>query len=160
MKKQVGLLTASFLLMSLVSSAQNNCPEEFRYAGDLSGTGSRTGEFNETVVLKLPENATLDESYQQTKVQATNEKGKAQSNLRPQDIPKAIHIIPHGSSDHGKAWAVNEPQLKVIKQDSGTSARYVFGMRLFCSVPTSTFGETKGACDVGVRVCYKPKPRN
>lgn len=160
MKKKVGFLAVSFLLMSPICRAQNSCPEEFRYAGTLSGTGSRSAPFSETVVLKLPENATLDESYQQTKVRATDGSGKAQSNLRPQDVPKGIRITPSGSSDLGKVWAVSEPQLKVIKEDNGTSARYAFGMHLFCSVPDSHFGQTRGGCDVAVRVCYKPKPRN
>ena len=160
MKKQVGLLTVSFLLMSALSRAQHGCPEEFRYAGTLSGTGSRSGPFSETVVLKLPENATLDESYQQTKVRSTNGKGKAQSNLRPQDIPKGIRINPYGSSELGKVWAVSEPQLTVVKEDNGTSARYAFWMRLFCSEPDSQVGQTRGGCDVGVEVCYKPKSRN
>ena len=86
----------SFLLLTscLSSSAQDSCPEGFRYAGTLSGSDS--GEFNKTVFLKLPEYATLDESYQQTEVRASNGKRKAQSNLRPQDIPKGIHIDPYG----------------------------------------------------------------
>ena len=158
MKKHFGFLSVSFLLISSLSGAQNRCPEEFRYAGTLSGTGSRSGPFNETVVLKLPENATLDESYQQTKVRATNGKSKAQSNLRPQDIPKGIHIIPSGSSDLEKVWAVSKPQLRKIKDE--TSTRYAFGMHLFCSVHGSPYTQTEGACNVEVQVCYKPKSRN
>ena len=95
MKKHVGFLTVSFLLMSSLSSAQNSCPEGFRYAGTLSGTSTET--FDKTVFLKLPEYATLDESFQQTAVRATNGKKNAKSNLRPQDIPKGIHITPYGS---------------------------------------------------------------
>jgi hypothetical protein len=97
MKKHVGFLTVSFLLMSSLSRAQHSCPEGFRYAGTLSGSSTQT--FDKTVFLKLPEYATLDESYQQTEVRATNPKRKAKSNLRPQDIPKGIHIDPYGSSD-------------------------------------------------------------
>jgi hypothetical protein len=136
MKKHVGFLTFSFLLVSSLSSAQNSCPEGFRYAGTLSGTDSE--EFNKTVSLKLPEFATLDESYQQADVRATNGKRKAQSNLRPQDIPKGIHITPYGSNELEKAWAVSEPQL--IKTDNnGASTRYAFGMHLFCSAQASPF---------------------
>ena len=162
MKKHVGflivsVLIVSFLLMSSLSSAQDRCPEGFHYVGALSGTD--TEKFDETVFLKLPEGATLDESYQQTQVRATNGKGKAKSNLRPQDIPKGIHIIPYGSSNLRKVWAVSEPQL--IKPDSnGTSTRYAFGMHLFCSVQGSAFSQNEGSCEVGVDVCYKPKPRN
>jgi hypothetical protein len=143
--------------MSSLSSAQNSCPEGFRYAGTLSGTSTET--FDKTVFLKLPEYATLDESFQQTAVRATNGKKGAKSNLRPQDIPKGIRIDPHGSSDLEKIWAVSEPQL--IKPDSnGDSTRYAFGMHLFCSVQGSPYSQTEGACDVEVQVCYKPKPRN
>jgi hypothetical protein len=74
--------------MSVLSKAQSNCPEGFVYVGNLSGTGSATQEFNKTVVLKLPEGATLDESCQQSRVRAANAEGKA--NLRPQDIQKAF----------------------------------------------------------------------
>jgi hypothetical protein len=88
MKRQIVFLTFSFLFMSVLSKAQSNCPEGFVYVGNLSGTGSATQEFNKTVVLKLPEGATLDESYQQSRVRAANAEGK--TNLRPQDIQKAF----------------------------------------------------------------------
>ncbi len=156
MKKHFGFLIASFLLMSSLSSAQS-CPEGFRYAGTLSGSDAE--EFNKTVFLKLPEYATLDESFQQTEVRGTNGKRKAKSNLSPQDIPKGIHISPYGSSDLEKVWAVSEPQL--IKPDkSGASARYAFGMHLFCSVQGSPYSQGEGTCEVGVQVCYKPKSRD
>jgi hypothetical protein len=159
MMKHVGLLIVSCLLMPSLSSAQDRCPEGFRYAGALSGSSTET--FDKTVFLKLPEGATLDASYQQTQVRATNGKGKVKSSLRPQDIPKGIHIDPSGSSDLEKVWAVSEPQLRELKgNNDATSTRYAFGMHLFCSVQGSAFSQTEGACDVGVEVCYKPKPRN
>jgi hypothetical protein len=77
MKGQIVFLTFSFLFMSVLSKAQSNCPEGFVYVGNLSGTGSATQEFNKTVVLKLPEGATLDASYQQSRVRAANAEGKA-----------------------------------------------------------------------------------
>ena len=157
MKKHVGFLIVSCLLMSSLSSAQDKCPEGFHYAGALSGSSTET--FDKTVFLKLPEYATLDESFQQTAVRATNGKKNAKSNLRPQDIPKGIHITPYGSDDLEKIWAVSEPQL--IKPDSnGDSTRYAFGMHLFCSVQGSPYSQSEGACEVEVQVCYKPKPRN
>jgi hypothetical protein len=157
MKKQVGFLTISFLLMSSLSSAQEErCPEGFRYAGALSGSSTET--FDKTVFITLPEYATLDESFQQIVVRATNGKKNAKSNLRPKDIPKGFYITPYGSSDLEKAWAVSEPQLKT--DNNGASTRYAFGMHLFCAVNGSTFSQTEGACDVGVQVCYKPKSRN
>ena len=64
------------------------------YVRNLSGTGSAIQEFDKTVVLKLPESATLDASYQQSRVRAANAEGKA--NLRTQDISKGILIIPYG----------------------------------------------------------------
>jgi hypothetical protein len=157
MKKHVGFLIVTLLLMSSLSSAQNSCPEGFRYAGTLSGSDTET--FDKTVFLTLPEYATLDESYQQTEVRATNPKRKAKSNLRPQDIPKGIHIDPFGSNDLEKIWAVSEPQLTKT-DNNGASTRYAFGMHLFCSAQSTPYGQTGGACDVGVQVCYKPKSRN
>ena len=156
MKKQVGFLTISFLLMSSLSRAQERCPEGFRDAGTLSGSDSET--FDKTVFLTLPEYATLDESFQQIAVRATNGKKNAKPNLRPQDIPKGFYITPYGSSDLDKVWAVSEPQLKT--DNTGASTRYVFGMHLFCAVNGSTFSQNEGACAVGVQVCYKPKSRN
>jgi hypothetical protein len=156
MKKHVGFWTVSFLLMSSLSNAQDRCPEGFRYAGALSGTSAET--FDKTVSLKLPEFATLDESFQQTAVRATNGKKNAKSNLRPQDIPKGIYITPSGSSDLEKIWAVSEPQLKT--DNTGGSTRYAFGMHLFCAVQGSPYSQTEGSCEVGVEVCYKPKSRN
>ena len=159
MKKHIGFLTVSFLLMSSLSTAQHSCPEGFHYVGTLSGSNSE--QFNKTIFLELPEYATLDESYQQTTVRATDGKGRTKSNLRPQDIPKGIHIDPYGSSDLEKVWAVSQPQLTKIKEDNnGASTRYAFGMHLFCSVQGSPYSQTEGSCDVGVQVCYKPKSRN
>jgi hypothetical protein len=79
MTKRVGLVTCSFLFMSALSIAQSNCPQGFVYVGTLSGTGSVLGEFNKKVALKVPESATLDDSYQQSKVRSTNAKGKTKS---------------------------------------------------------------------------------
>jgi hypothetical protein len=157
MMKHAGFLIVTFLILSSLGSAQDRCPEGFRYAGALSGSSTET--FDKTVFLKLPEYATLDESFQQTAVQATNGKKNAKSNLRPQDIPKGIHITPYGSNDLEKIWAVSEPQL--VKPDSnGASTRYAFGMHLFCAVQGSPYSQSEGACEVEVQVCYKPKPRN
>ena len=115
-------------------------------------------EFDKKVVLKLPQRATLDDSYQQTKVRSTNAKGK--TNLRPEDIPKSILIIPYGSRENDKTWAVSEPQLTKIKEEDvdGTYfTRYQFGMHLSCSVHGSPYSQQTGDCDVAVEVCYKPK---
>jgi hypothetical protein len=81
----VGFLAFSFPAMSLSSNAQSNCPQGFVFVGSLSGTVSQTEEFDKRVDLqkKLPEGATLDKSFQQRTVRATNAKGKA--NLRAQD---------------------------------------------------------------------------
>jgi hypothetical protein len=140
-----------------LSSAQSNCPQGFVFLGSLSGTGSQTQEFNKKVELKLPPGATLDESFQQSTVRATNAKGKA--NLRPQDIPKGILIIPHGSSDSDNVWSVSEPTIE--KEDNETSAtRYKFGMHLFCRVEGSPHHQQAGDCEVSVEVCYKPTSKN
>jgi hypothetical protein len=156
MKKHVGFLIVTFLFMASLTSAQHRCPAGFRYAGALSGTSTET--FDKTVFLNLPEGATLDESYRQNVVRATNGKRNAISNLRPQDIPEGIHITPHGSNDFEKIWAVSEPKLKT--DNNGASTRYAFGMHLFCAVQGSQDSQSQGACQVEVQVCYKPKPRN
>jgi hypothetical protein len=158
MVKRAGLLTFSFLLLPALNSAQSKCPQGFVYAGTLSGTGSIVEGFNQKVVLKLPDNATLDDSFQQNKVRSTSAKGKA--NLRPEDIPKGILIIPQGSNDAEKHWSVNEPQLAASKGEDENgipSTRYEFGMRLSCGVHGSPYNQQGGDCNVAVEVCYKPK---
>ncbi len=161
MKKHFGFLSLlgllGLLLMSSLSSAQNSCPEGFRYAGTLSG--SDADKFDKTVALKLPEYATLDESYQQTEVRASSSTRKTESSLRPQDIPKGIYITPYGSREPEKDWAVGEPRL-VKPDNNGASSRYVFAMHLFCAVHGSPYSQTEGPCEVSVQVCYKPKSRN
>jgi hypothetical protein len=155
MTKQVGLPMV-VLFMSPLSFAQTRCPEGFRYAGTLSGTGSAIEAFSKRVELRLPENATLDTSYQQTRVRADNGQGNAHSNLRPQDIPKGIHIIPTGTHDLDKGWSVSDPQLKAVERSAdGRITRYQFGMRLNCTVGSGM--QQSGSCEVDVEVCYKPK---
>jgi hypothetical protein len=157
MKRQVRFLTFSFLFLSVLSSAQSNCPQGFVFVGSLSGTGSQTQEFNKKVELKLPPGATLDESFQQSTVRSTNAKVKA--NLRPQDIPRGILIIPYGSNDSEKVWSVSEPTIKRENNET-SSSRYIFGMHLFCMVKVHTFSQNTGGCEVSVEVCYKPTSKN
>ena len=116
-------------------------------------------KFDRRVGLRLPENVTLDESYQQTKLTATNGKGKESSNVGPQDVPKGILIIPSGSRDPLLRWAVSEPRLVALERDkNGTVTQYGFGMHLFCSVEGSDFArQTEAGCTVDVVVCFKPK---
>jgi hypothetical protein len=158
MTRRSSLLAFVFLFSSTVSFAQSNCPEGFRDAGTLSGTGSHTTDLDERVTLMLPENARLDESYQQQNVRATNGKRGVRSSLRAQDVPKGILIIPHGKSDelYNQGWAVSNPELKVLQKDESSKVtRYEFGMKLSCHVaggPNPIIGD----CSVDVEVCYKP----
>jgi hypothetical protein len=134
-----------FLIAAAPSAlAQHNCPEGFRYAGSLTGTGGYQA-FNERRELVLPQGATLDTSYQQPSVRARDGNSNAKSNLHAADIPKGIHIIPHGSTDFNKGWAVSEPKLEQVQ--SG----YKFGMRLYCTTAGGTFANM-GGCEVEVEV--------
>jgi len=154
----IGILLFSFFFCSRAHS-QNNCPEGFVSAGTLSGSGAASEPFNKRQTLRLPEDATLDESFQQKKVHATNGKNGASSTMDAQDIPKGILILPYGTSDgvYKQGWAVSEPELKAIDRDSnGHVTRYQFGMKLFCSVSNSGANPQFGECSVGVDVCYKP----
>jgi len=158
MIRTVWPLAFSFLLASTLSQAQSNCPEGFNYAGTLSGTGSASTELNRRVSLKLPENATLDESFQQKNLRATNGKSGAHSSMTAKDVPKGLLIITHGSSDplYNQGWAVSDPELKALDRDArGKVTQYEFGMKLFCTVrggPNPLFG----TCSVGADVCYRP----
>jgi hypothetical protein len=150
------LLSLAFvlLLISGLSVAQKNpCPEGFRYAGTLQGSTGYMVPFSKRVEITFPENAMPDISYQQTKVRAEDGNTKEHSNLRPQDIPRGIHIVPYGNAGDG-GWAVSNPDLKVVeKQADGRITRYAFGMQLYC-MPGHL--PTHAACEVNVDVCYKP----
>jgi hypothetical protein len=111
------------------------------------------------MTVKFPENATLDQSFQQKKVRVTNGKSGAHSNLRPQDIPKGVLVVAYGKEDpvYEPGWAVSDPELKGIERDdTGKITRYEFGMRLFCSVGGGGANPHSAACSVNAEVCYKP----
>jgi len=63
--------------------------------------------------------------------------------LRAADIPKGIHIFPHGSTDFDKGRAVSEPKLEQVQ--SG----YKFGMKLYCTTGGGIIAN-KGGCEVEV----------
>jgi hypothetical protein len=160
---KVGLLLFVVLAFSSRGIAQDNCPEGFKYAGTLSGTGSLWQPLDERKTVKFRQNVALDESFQQTNVRATNGKSGAQSALRPQDIPKGVLIIPHGESDdmYRQGWAVSDPELKGIERDAnGKITQYEFGMKLFCKVRPTGANPNTGDCSVDVDVCYKAQLSN
>jgi hypothetical protein len=157
---RVRLLLFVVLVFSSWGIAQDNCPEGFRLAGTLSGTGSSWQSLDERQTVKFRQNVTLDESFQQTNVRATNGKNGAQSAMRPQDIPKGVLIIPHGKSDdiYRQGWAVSDPELKGIERGAnGEITQYEFGMKLFCKVGSTGANPHFGDCSVDVDVCYKPQ---
>jgi hypothetical protein len=156
MTKLAGLLTLAILLASVASHAQNNCPDGFRYTGTLHGVGGFGNDFNARRELLLPENAQIDMSYQQRQVRAAQGNSLAHSNMTAADIPKGIVIIPSGSTDLEKGWAVSDPVLSLVS-DSGGAKRYQFGMKLYCTVGHSEASRNFGGCNVDVDVCYKYK---
>ena len=154
MMRRIGLLAFVVLFLSSLALAQSNCPQGFVYAGTLSGTGSVVGDFNERRAINLPENATLDTTYQQTTVQSRGGNTRARSDLRATDIPKGIHIIPYGSTDLQKGWSVSAPTLVSIQAQGAT--RYRFGMKLYCTVGGSVTGCWRLRC-TGRRVLLGQK---
>ncbi len=156
MTRRVSLTAFATLLLSASTLAQHSCPEGFKYAGTLRGTGSYANDFKDRRELYLPQNATIDPSYQQTRVRASQGNQNAHSNLLPKDIPKGIHIIPYGSTDLEKGWAVSDPVLTSVNDPAG-GTRYQFGMKLYCTTGTSEATKNFGGCSIEVEVCYKPK---
>jgi hypothetical protein len=157
MTRMYAFLTFSVLLMPCLSRSQDvhdKCPEGLRYVGTLKGNGSFVEPLDRRAEITLPENATLDTSYQQDKVVADSGQRNARSDLRPQDIPKGIHIVPYGQNDLGKSWTVSDPKLKAVPETGGKT-RYVFAMKLACSV--TEYARQFGGCAVNVDVCYMPK---
>ena len=139
--------------LGLAQKVHEGCPVELTYVGTIKGTGSFVELLDKRLEIKLPQNATLDTSYQQTKVVAAGGKG-ARSKLRPEDIPTGIHIVPYGQDDEGKAWDVSDPKLKTASETEGKT-RYVFGIHVHCTV--EEYARQFGGCAVNVDVCYKPK---
>jgi hypothetical protein len=136
----------------------NKCPQGFNFAGRLYGSGSYGSNFAHRVEIQFPPNVRIDSSYQQGSVHAENGQSDAHSRLSPQAIPKGIHIVPFGSDDHEKGWAVDDPELKGIAwDDDGRITRYGFGMQLYCTTGSGEADRIVGGCNVDVDVCYKPK---
>jgi hypothetical protein len=156
---RLSLLATFVLSFSVLSFAQHNCPEGFRYVDTISGTGSESNPFNQRMTARLPENATLDESFQQQKVRVTNGKSGATSNMRPQDVPKGILIVAYGKNDkiYEPGWAVSDPELKTVERDAnGKVTRYEFGLKLYCNVGSHGANPHFAECSVGADICYKP----
>ena len=103
MRLRVSLVTLGLLSMAVPLLAQHNCPQGFNDAGTLKGTGSYGIPFDERREINLPENATLDTSFQQSNVRVRAGNDLAQSKLQAKDIPKGILIIPSGST-HVRQW--------------------------------------------------------
>jgi len=156
---RIGFLAFVLLACSPFVAAQDNCPEGFRFVGTLSGTGTDLNPFDKRQAVKLPENATLDESFQQKNVRVTNRKSGAHSNMQASDIPRGILVITHGDEDevYQPGWAVSAPELKAIEKDSnGKVTRYEFAMKLFCTVSPHGQNPHYAECSVEAEVCYKP----
>jgi hypothetical protein len=156
---RIGFLAFVLLSFSPFVAAQDNCPEGFRFVGRLSGTGTESNPFDKRKAVKLPANASLDESFQQKNVRVTNGKSGARSSMQAEDIPKGILVITRGKEDevYEPGWAVSEPELKVIEKDSnGKVTQYEFAMKLFCSVSSHGQNPYYADCSVEADVCYKP----
>lgn len=156
---RIGFLAFALLSFSSCLAAQNNCPEGFRFAGTLSATGTESSPVDERHAVKLPQNARLDESFQQKNARVTNSKSGARSNMQTQDIPKGILVIAHGkeADTYQTEWAVSEPELKPIEKDSnGNVTQYEFAMKLSCSVKSHSSNPYYDVCSVDAEVCYKP----
>ena len=138
--------------LCFAQGAHGKCPADLDYVGTIKGSGSFVELLDKRLEIELPENATLNTSYQQTKFVANGGKG-AHSKLRAEDVPKGIYIVPYGQGDAGKAWDVSDPKLKTVPDADGKT-RYVFGLRLHCTV--DEFARQFGGCAVNVDVCYKP----
>ena len=109
--------------------------------------------FDERRELIFPSFATINMSFQQTKVRARADNSQAQSQLQAKRYSEGIYIITSGSTIHENGWAVSAPELKAV----GEHARYRFGMKLYCISSSAAPNMHAGGCDVNVDVCYKPK---
>jgi len=82
--------------------------------------GRSLAPFDQRVTLRLPENATLDESFQQKKLQPTNGKGGVQSKMRPSDVPKGLLLVVYGQSDkvYERGGPSATPNLRSLNETS------------------------------------------
>lgn len=158
LRSRLSIITFICVLASISLAQDNKCPQGFTFAGRLYGSGSYGSNFAHRIEIQFPPNARIDSSYQQAAVHAENGQSDAHSRLNPQAIPKGIHIVPFGSDDHEKGWAVDDPELKgVAWDDDGRITRYGFGMQLYCTTGSGEADRFVGGCNVDVDVCYKPR---
>jgi hypothetical protein len=142
MTKQLGIaLCGSVVTLLLgVVPVLGQCPSGFTKIGRMERSTSGL-EVKERVSIKLPDDFTLDTSYQQPS--PSGKGGRAGSILPQQRIPKGIYISPGGRGTYG--WAVSDP----VMLDSRT-----FQMYLYCSQDQGALN-TNWGCSVYVDVCAK-----
>lgn len=136
------LLAASF-----VNVVVGQCPVKFVDAGEIS-VFAPEGNYQErtaTKELTLPKGIRLDTSYLQKTIRAASD--GAGSNLRAEQIPPGIHLIPSGVGS-GK-WAIENPKLEAIVNP----AQLRFSIELW--VNRGLNAEPNSG--VRVRVCVKPQ---
>lgn len=143
--------------LALPMQAQNRCPDGFNFLGRLHGAGSYNSNFNQRVEIRFSR-VRMDRSYRQQAIHAENGQSDAHSNIKPTDIPAGLNLVPFGSDDHEKGWAVLAPELKGVEFDEDDRIKtYAFGMSLYCTTGSGEADRFVGGCDVNVDVCYKPK---
>jgi hypothetical protein len=134
------LLAASF-----ISAVFAQCPDKFVDAGDLSASAPG-GSYQEATVIKellLPKGISIDRSYLQKAIRAASD--GAGTNMRAEQIPPGIHLIPTGVGS-GK-WALDKPKLEA----TADPARLKFSIELWVNRGQSTEHDS----GVRVRVCVK-----
>ena len=155
---RMSALAFTTLWVALCSAQENRCPNGFVFAGRLYGSGGFGSNFAHRVEVQFPLYARIDQNYQQNSVHAENGQSDAHSRLNPKAIPSGINILPYGSDDHEKGWAVNNPELKGVAWDNeGLITRFAFGMQLYCTTGSGEQDRVVGGCNVDVDVCFKPR---
>ena len=138
--------------------AQHNCPTGFDFGGTLKGSGAFEDAFDARREIKLPSYATIDTSYQQSKVRSHAGNDRAKSDLQAKNIPKGILTSSLFSAINShETMAAGRWHLSSNTESGEPALRYLFGMKLYCISSSSPGYMHYGGCDVNVYVCYKPK---
>src|ERR1700739_319842 len=90
MRLRVRLVSLGLLSMAAPLLAQHNCPPGLDNGETLKGAGVCGVAFDERREVNLPPYATIDTSFQQSKVRAHGGNDYAQLDLHAKDIPKGI----------------------------------------------------------------------
>jgi hypothetical protein len=155
----------------------DKCPAGSKFVGNIEAEGSFNKNLNSHREVALPEGTILDSTKQQTALKPAGGGSDSRSDMPASSIPAGIFIVPYGSEDHEKGWAIHSPTLVAATGIRNEIKQFKFGLTLYCTTGSGEIDRFVGPCYVRVTVCIfeaksvpnkkadtrsdqKPKPSN